>query len=114
MTGAFNSLFRVASIRKWAHTAEFFFFALPVAIASILWWGRPYSRLSRFVVCLAICVCASLFDQTHKLFVPGREFDVTDLKFDVLGFVSAVVMVLALSLVVSTLVQKDMARVRCS
>ncbi|MFR9006422.1 MAG: VanZ family protein [Collinsella aerofaciens] len=31
-------------------------------------------------------VRASLFDQTHKLFVPGREFDASDLVFDVLGY----------------------------
>ena len=44
------------------------------------------------LVSFAISACASLFDQTHKLFVPGREFDASDLVFDVL------VMALGLSL----------------
>ena len=41
-----------------------------------------------------LCVLASLFDQTHKLFVPGREFDAGDLLFDLLGYSTAIAFVL--------------------
>ena len=85
-------LLGIAGIRKWAHTVEFFAFGVPVAAALLLWWGRPELTGARMLVSFAISACASLFDQTHKLFVPGREFDASDLVFDVL------VMALGLSL----------------
>ena len=37
----------------------------------------------------------SLFDQTHKLFVPVRHFDWKDLPFDAFGYLAAVVVVFA-------------------
>ena len=79
-------LLGIAGIRKWAHTVEFFAFGVPVAAALLLWWRRPELTGARMLVSFAISACASLFDQTHKLFVPGREFDASDLVFDVLGY----------------------------
>ena len=79
-------LLGIAGIRKWAHTVEFFAFGVPVAAALLLWWGHPELTGVRMLVSFAISACASLFDQTHKLFVPGREFDASDLVFDVLGY----------------------------
>lgn len=35
---------------------------------------------------VAFCLLCSLGDQTHKLFVPTRHFDVLDLPFDALGY----------------------------
>lgn len=55
-------------------------------LSLLLWWGRPELTSARVLVSFAISACASLFDQTHKLFVPGREFDASDLVFDVLGY----------------------------
>lgn len=48
---------------------------------------------ARVLVAAGICVLASLFDQTHKLFVPGREFDAGDLLFDLLGYSTAIAFV---------------------
>lgn len=46
---------------------------------------------------VVICAAYSLFDQTHKLFVPGREFDPTDLVFDAIGYVLAIGVALLVS-----------------
>ena len=43
---------------------------------------------------LAICAGFSLFDQCHRLFVPGRHFDPFDLAMDALGYGVAVVVVM--------------------
>ena len=83
----------VAGIRKWAHSVEFFAFGVPVAVASLLWWGRPILLRRRISICIAVCALGSLFDQTHKLFVPGREFDFGDLFFDLLGYGAAFLVV---------------------
>lgn len=85
-----TSLLSYASVRKWAHTVEFLALGIPVSLAFIFWWGRPRGLLSRIPLAFLLCVFASLFDQTHKLFVPGREFDAGDLLFDLLGYSIAI------------------------
>ena len=62
--------------------------------AAALWWGRLRGAHARVLAAAGICVLASLFDQTHKLFVPGREFDAEDLLFDLLGYSTAIAFVL--------------------
>lgn len=85
-----TSLLSYASVRKWAHTVEFLALGIPSSLALIFWWGRPHSLLLRVPLAFLLCVFASLFDQTHKLFVPGREFDAGDLLFDFLGYSIAI------------------------
>ena len=85
-----TSLLSYASVRKWAHTVEFLALGIPVSLAFIFWWGKPRGLLSRVPLAFLLCVFASLFDQTHKLFVPGREFDAGDLLFDLLGYSIAI------------------------
>lgn len=76
-------------VRKLAHTAEFFVVGLFAAAAGIAWTGDGHAdRAHRFA--LRFSVIASLCDQLHKLFVPGREFDVLDLAFDALGYFAAI------------------------
>lgn len=76
-------------VRKLAHTFEFFVIGLFAAVASIVWPERCVLRRS-FRRALGFSVAASLFDQCHKLFVPGREFDFLDLAFDALGYYTAI------------------------
>lgn len=92
--GPVEAMLAIGSVRKWAHTAEFFAFGAPVALASALWWGRPRGARARVLAAAGVCALASLFDQTHKIFVPGREFDAGDLLFDLLGYCSAIALVL--------------------
>ena len=82
-------------IRHWAHTAEFGLFGVLVALA--VWFAvRPRVFLAGGVS-LAICAACSLFDQCHKLFVPGRHWDWFDLAMDALGYVVAIAVVVAVA-----------------
>ncbi|WP_304338178.1 VanZ family protein [Collinsella tanakaei] len=91
--GPVEAMLAIGNVRKWAHTAEFLAFGAPVALASALWWGRPRGARARVLAAAGVCVLASLFDQTHKIFVPGREFDAGDLLFDLLGYCTAIALV---------------------
>lgn len=91
--GPIEAMLAIGNVRKWAHAAEFFAFGAPVTLASALWWGRPRGAHARVLAAAGVCVFASLFDQTHKIFVPGREFDAGDLLFDLLGYCAAIVLV---------------------
>lgn len=80
--------------RQWAHVIEFGALGLAAA-AMFLAWLAPRGTTKRRVVALyitALVFCAgnSVFDQLHKLFVPGREFDVRDLFLDLAGYAMAV------------------------
>ena len=48
---------------------------------------------ARVLAAAGVCALASLFDQTHKIFVPGREFDAGDLLFDFAGYALAMLLV---------------------
>lgn len=98
-----TALLSYASVRKWAHTVEFLALGFPVSLAFIFWWGKPRGLLSRVPLAFLLCVFASLFDQTHKLFVPGREFDAGDLLFDLLGYGLAVLIVFSMVVLVNNL-----------
>jgi len=86
---------RLASIRMWvgtnvrrvAHTVEFFFVGLFASVVVVCFSRRPWSVCSR-------CAACSVGDQVHKIFVPGRHFDVIDLGFDAAGYVTAMLLVL--------------------
>lgn len=71
-----------------------------VCAALAAWWGRPRSLAARSAIALAACAACSLFDQTHKLFVPGREFDAGDLLFDAAGYLTAWLLVFGVAALV--------------
>lgn len=89
------------SIRQWAHVVEFFLQGAAIACCAIAWLVGERGivtalrhRSARIAaIALVACVTCSLFDQTHKLFVPGREFDARDLVFDAVGYLSALAIV---------------------
>lgn len=93
---------RLASIRMWvgtnvrrvAHTVEFFFVGLFASVIVVCFSRRPWSVCSRCVPVLLFCATCSVGDQVHKIFVPGRHFDIIDLGFDAAGYVSAMLLVL--------------------
>lgn len=83
-----------ANIRRVAHTVEFFFVGLFASLAAVCLDKRvPITRL-RCVPVLAFCAVCSVGDQVHKIFVPGRHFDMIDLCFDAAGYVTAMLLVL--------------------
>lgn len=82
------------NIRRVAHTVEFFFVGL-FASAAVACLGErlPCARF-RYVLALLFCAVCSVGDQVHKIFIPGRHFDVIDLGFDAAGYVTAMLLVL--------------------
>lgn len=89
-----------ANIRRVAHTVEFFFVGLfaSLTVACLDKRVSP-TRLWRVSV-LAFCVVCSVGDQVHKIFVPGRHFDVVDLGFDAAGYIAAMLLVLLAAVLV--------------
>lgn len=86
-----------ANIRRVAHTVEFFFVGLFASLAAVCLDKRvPPTRL-RCVPLLAFCAVCSVGDQVHKIFVPGRHFDMIDLGFDAAGYVVAMLLALLVS-----------------
>ena len=89
-----------ANIRRVAHTVEFFFVGLFASLAAVCLDKRVSpTRLWRVSV-LAFCVVCSVGDQVHKIFVPGRHFDVVDLGFDAAGYIAAMLLVLLAAVLV--------------
>lgn len=89
-----------ANIRRVAHTVEFFFVGL-FASATVACLGEclPCARF-RYVLALLFCAACSVGDQVHKIFVPGRHFDMIDLGFDAAGYVVAMLLVLLAAVLV--------------
>lgn len=86
-----------ANIRRVAHTVEFFFVGLfASATAACLGECLPCARF-RYILALLFCAVCSVGDQVHKIFVPGRHFDMIDLGFDAAGYVTAMLLVLLVS-----------------
>lgn len=83
-----------ANIRRVAHTVEFFFVGLFASLAAVcLGECLPCARFW-YVLALLFCAVCSVVDQVHKIFVPGRHFDVVDLGFDAAGYIAAMLLVL--------------------
>ncbi|MBN2944056.1 MAG: VanZ family protein [Collinsella sp.] len=86
-----------ANIRRVAHTVEFFFVGLFASLAAVCLNKRASPTRLRCVPLLAFCAVCSVGDQVHKIFVPGRHFDMIDLGFDAAGYVVAMLLVLLVS-----------------
>lgn len=86
-----------ANIRRVAHTVEFFFVGL-FASTTVACLGErlPCARF-RYALAALFCAVCSVGDQVHKIFVPGRHFDMIDLGFDVADYVTAMLLVLLVS-----------------
>lgn len=85
------------NIRRVAHTVEFFFVGLFASLAAVCLDKRVSPTRLRCVLLLAFCAVCSVGDQVHKIFVPGRHFDMIDLGFDAAGYVTATLLVLLVS-----------------
>lgn len=83
-----------ANIRRVAHTVEFFFVGLFASLVAVCLDKRVSPTRLRCVSVLAFCAVCSVGDQVHKIFVPGRHFDIVDLGFDAAGYIAAMLLVL--------------------
>lgn len=78
------------SFRRFAHIIEFGAVGLFAALSALPLLGDRFSLHQLAAGCLVFCMLNSLLDQLHKLFVPGREFDVIDLVLDAIGYALAI------------------------
>lgn len=89
-----------ANIRRVAHTVEFFFVGLFASLAAVCLDKCVSPTRLRCVSVLAFCAVCSVGDQVHKIFVPGRHFDMIDLGFDAAGYIAAMLLVLLAAVLV--------------
>lgn len=75
-----NTWLTYVLIRKFAHTVEYIF--LGISLAIFFGDSRHYILFP-----MLLSACSSVLDQLIKICIPGREFDITDLPFDVMGYV---------------------------
>lgn len=106
-------LWMAANIRRVAHTVEFFFAGLFASLVAVCLDKRVSPTRLWCVSVLAFCAVCSVGDQVHKIFVPGRHFDMIDLGFDAAGYVTAMLLVLLVSAWVHHVTRPIGAHVRC-
>ena len=90
-------MWMAANIRRVAHTVEFFFVGLFSSAAAVCLGEHLLRTRLRHLLVLLFCVVCSVGDQVHKIFVPGRHFDVVDLGFDAAGYIVAMLLVLLMA-----------------
>ena len=91
------------NIRHWAHSAEFFLLGIFVTLT--IWFSMNSKLVKTGGISFTVCAVLSLMDQFHKLFVPGRHFDVFDLAMDALGYGVAILIVLLIARILNVKVQ---------
>ena len=79
----------VGPARRAAHVVEYLAVGALSALTAVLWLGERLPPRVLVALTLGFCFVASLLDQTHRLFVPGREFDALDLALDAAGYLAA-------------------------
>ena len=81
--------------RNAAHVVEFGLVGLLASLGALCLVEPRCERGGKplLVATVTFCAACSLVDQTHKLFVPGREFEWFDLLLDAFGYLGAIVLV---------------------
>lgn len=74
------------TIRRLAHIAEYALLGLAVTACAFMLWGATWRSV---LAAIGFCLAASLADEAHKTFVPGRHFDAADLMLDAGGYLPA-------------------------
>ena len=84
--------------RRMAHIYQF---ALMGTFSGFIMFTFEHPNIIlRTLIAAAICAAYSLFDQLHKLFVPGREFDTFDLKLDAAGYITSIIIMMIICSIV--------------
>ncbi len=99
-------MWMATNIRRVAHTVEFFFVGLFSSAAAACLGERILRTRLRCLLVPLFCVVCSVGDQVHKIFVPGRHFDVVDLGFDAAGYIVAMLLVLLVAMLVASLARR--------
>lgn len=90
------------SARRMAHMYEFLLLGTFISAYII-----TFDFKGKNLVSLLVCASCSIFDQTHKLFVPGREFDYRDLVLDFFGYFLSIIIVNIVYVIVCFIIKKS-------
>ncbi len=76
-------IYNIAKFRKLAHIPEYFALGSTMMLAILVDAER---KKYAFFMSAISCSLISILDQTIKFFLSGREFDLTDIGFDFIGY----------------------------
>lgn len=83
-------IYNIAKFRKLAHIPEYFALGSTLMLAILIDAERKkYASFMSVVSCSLI----SILDQTIKFLLSGREFDLTDMGFDFIGYLCGTILV---------------------
>ena len=77
------------TLRHWAHALLFF----TLGILMYLFLNTFPKKWYRFPMVLVIGFLIALGDEIHQLYVPGRSYGWDDISYDMLGFLSGILVI---------------------
>ena len=86
------------TIRRLAHIAEFAALGVSASAVCAMALGPT---VGAWLLSAGVSLLASLIDELHKAFVPGRHFDPADLVLDAAGYLSATALTTLLFLLIA-------------
>lgn len=101
-----ESLFGIGNVPLWVESMSFLraFAHIPLylflgisAYASFRLYGLTIKRT--IVIAFLLSSCIGLFDESIKIFIPGREFDLVDWVLDVAGILSGIILASLLNVI---------------
>lgn len=75
-------------VRKLAHSVEYLLMGVTSSFFFLVW-----AKKRPFLLAVVFCAVVSMCDQLSKIVVPGREFDITDIPFDMMGYLIGILFV---------------------
>lgn len=85
------------AVRRLGHILEYGVLGIASGIALI---DLDSHRISSILKALIFCLVISILDQTVKIFVPVRHFDIVDIGFDLVGAGLGVLVVFAVEILI--------------
>ena len=85
------------TMREGAHVYEYF----ALGIIAMLFFIKKEHRVRQALYAWLSCAIISNLDQFSKIFIPGREYAVTDLIYDALGYTIGISLILLLNSIYS-------------
>ena len=80
------------AVRRLGHILEYGVLGIASGIALI---DLDSHRVNSILKAIGLCLLISVLDQTVKIFVPVRHFDIVDIGFDMVGAVAGILIVTA-------------------
>lgn len=87
------------TIRRLAHIAEFAALGIAASVVCVMALGPT---MGAWLLSAGASLLASLLDELHKVFVPGRHFDPADLVLDAAGYLPATALTTLLCFLVAS------------